>query len=128
VPRIKEITNGNGARVIFDPVGGPFLEPLAEVAATRAIIFEYGWLSMQPTPYPLLAALSKGLSIRGYTLMEITRDPEKLAPAKKYVYDRLADGRFRPKIARTFPFAQIADAYKYLESNTQVGKIVITVP
>jgi NADPH:quinone reductase-like Zn-dependent oxidoreductase len=61
-------------------------------------------------------------------LMEITRVPEKLAVAKKYVYDRLADGRFHPRIARTFPFAQTVDAYKYLESNAQVGKVVITVP
>ena len=33
-----------------------------------------------------------------------------------------------PKIAKTFPFAQTVDAYRYLESNAQVGKIVITVP
>jgi hypothetical protein len=38
--------------------------------------------------------------------MEITRNPEKLPAAKKYVYDRLADGRFHPKVARIFPFAQ----------------------
>jgi NADPH:quinone reductase-like Zn-dependent oxidoreductase len=61
-------------------------------------------------------------------LMEITRNPEKLPAAKQYIYDRLADGRFRPKIAKVFPFAQTVEAYKYLESNTQVGKIVIAVP
>jgi NADPH:quinone reductase-like Zn-dependent oxidoreductase len=128
VGRVQEITGGKGARVTFDPVAGPFLEKLAQAAAPGGMIFEYGWLSMQPTPFPLLAALHKGLSLRGYSLMEITRDPEKLALAKNYVYDRLADGQFRPQIARTFPFAQTVDAYQYLESNAQVGKIVITVP
>jgi NADPH:quinone reductase-like Zn-dependent oxidoreductase len=128
VPRVKEITGGKGARVIFDPVAGPFLEKLAETAAPGGIVFQYGWLSLQPTPFPLLMALGKGLSIRGYSLMEITRNLEKLQEAKKYVYDRLADGRFHPKIARTFPFAQTVEAYKYLESNAQVGKVVITVP
>jgi NADPH:quinone reductase-like Zn-dependent oxidoreductase len=92
------------------------------------MVFEYGSLSMQPTPFPLLTALGKGLSIRGYTLMEVTRDAQKLAVAKKYVYDRLADGRFHPKIAKIFPFARTVEAYKYLESNAQVGKVVITVP
>jgi len=82
---------------------------------------------MKPTPFPLLTALAKGLTIRGYTLMEITRYPEQLSKAKKYVYDRLADGRFHPKIAKTFPLAQSVEAYQYLESNQQVGKIVITV-
>src|SRR5215472_897522 len=128
VARVKQITGGKGARVIFDPVGGPFLEKLAEVATTGGIIFEYGLLSMRPTPFPLFTALPKGLCIRGYSLMEITLNPEKLPTAKKYIYDRLADGRFHPKVAKTFLFAQTVEAYKYLESNAQVGKVVITVP
>jgi NADPH:quinone reductase-like Zn-dependent oxidoreductase len=128
VARVAEITGGRGARVTFDPVAGPFMEKLVEAAAPGGIIFAYGALSGQPTPFPLITALPKSLSIRGYTLMEITRVPEKLVLAKKYIYDRLADGRFRPKIAKTFPFAQTFDAYKYLESNAQVGKIVVTVP
>jgi NADPH:quinone reductase-like Zn-dependent oxidoreductase len=128
VARVKEITAGKGARLIFDPVAGPLLETLAEAAAPHGIIFEYGALSGQPTPFPLFAALSKWLTIRGYTLMEITSVPEKLAVAKKYVYDRLQDGRLRPRLAKTFSFSQTVDAYKYLESNAQVGKIVITVP
>jgi len=105
-----------------------FFMPAHLTAATGGIVFEYGALSMQPTPFPLFTALGKGLSIRGYTLMEITGNPEKLAAAKQYVYDRLADGRFHPKIAKIFSFAQTVDAYKYLESNAQVGKVVITVP
>jgi NADPH:quinone reductase-like Zn-dependent oxidoreductase len=128
VARIKEITGDKGARVIFDPVAGPVLEKLAEAAAIGGIIFEYGWLSLQPTPFPLETALVKGLSIRGYSLMEITRNPEKLRTAKQYVYDRLANGRFRPKVAKTFPFARTVEAYRYLESNAQVGKTVITIP
>jgi NADPH:quinone reductase-like Zn-dependent oxidoreductase len=46
VARVQEITGGKGARVIFDPVAGPFLEKLAEAAATGGIAFEYGALSM----------------------------------------------------------------------------------
>jgi len=126
--RVKEITGGKGARLIFDPIAGPFLQKLAEAAATHGTIFEYGALSAQPTPFPLFEALGKWLTIRGYTLIEITTVPQKLEAAKKYVYDRLEDGRFRPKLARTFPFAQTVDAYRYLESNAQVGKIVVTVP
>jgi NADPH:quinone reductase-like Zn-dependent oxidoreductase len=130
VARVGEITDGAGARVIFDPVAGPFVEKLAEAAQPGGIIFQYGALSMQPTPLPLFPVLTKGLWIRGYMLLEFTHspDPKKLDTAKKYVYDRLADGRFVPKIAKTFPFAQTAEAYRYLESNAQVGKIVVTVP
>jgi NADPH:quinone reductase-like Zn-dependent oxidoreductase len=128
VARVAEITGGKGARVTFDPIVGPFLEKLAEAAQPGGIIFSYGGLSGQPAPYPSVTVLSKSLTLRGYLLFEYTLVPEKLAIAKKYIYDRLADGRLRPKIAKTFSFAQTVDAYKYLESNVQIGKVVITVP
>jgi NADPH:quinone reductase-like Zn-dependent oxidoreductase len=127
VKRVEEITGGKGVRLTFDPVAGPELEKLAAAAARGGIIFEYGFLSGQPTPFPLVQALSKGLSVRGYVLMEITLNPGLAETAKKYVYDRLADGRFVPKVAKTFPFEQTVEAYRYLESNQQVGKVVITV-
>ena len=82
---------------------------------------------MQETPFPTRAAMTKGISLRGYSLMEFRSRPEIVEGAKKYVYDRLADGRFKLKIAKTFPLAQAREAYEYLESNAQVGKVVITV-
>ncbi len=124
--RVNQITGGKGARIIFDPVGGPFVAELAAAAAPGGIVFEYGWLSQQPTPFPL-AALGKGLTMRGYSLQEIRRDPQLLQTAKQYVYDRLQDGRFEPKIAKTFPLERASEAYRYLESNAQVGKVAITI-
>jgi NADPH:quinone reductase-like Zn-dependent oxidoreductase len=126
--RVQEITGGQGARIIFDPVGGPLLEKLAEAASVYGIIVEYGALDAKPTPYPLFTALAKWLTVRAYTLLEFSKDPEELAIAIKYINDRLEDGRFHIKIAKTFPFSQTAEAYRYLESNAQIGKIVITVP
>jgi NADPH:quinone reductase-like Zn-dependent oxidoreductase len=128
VERVKEITGGKGVRLTFDPVAGPFIEKLALASANGGIIFVYGLLSSEPTPFPVRAALGRSLSIRGYYLGEVTGDPMLFEKAKKYVVDRLADGRFKPIIAKTFPFAQTVQAYQYLESNQQIGKVVITVP
>ena len=125
--RVAEITGGKGARVIFDPVAGPYVETLAKAAAPGGIIFEYGALSMEPTPFPLMAALPKGLSVRGYSLMEFRGVPKLADRAKQYIYERLEAGRFRPKIAKTFALAQSREAYDYLESNEQIGKVVITI-
>jgi NADPH:quinone reductase-like Zn-dependent oxidoreductase len=125
--RVKEITGGGGARLIFDPVGGPYVATLAEAAASGGTIFEYGGLSMQPTPFPAIPAMTKALSLGGYSLREIRNQPALIGEAKKYVYERLQKGRFTPKIARTFPLVQAGAAYQYLESNAQVGKVVITV-
>jgi len=126
--RAHEITGGQGVRLTLDPVAGAFVEKLADAAAPGGIIIEYGTLSLAPTPFPLFSALGKGLSMRGYLLMEISQNPSLLAIAKKYVFDRLANGRFAPKIARTFSFEETVDAYRFLESNQQVGKVVVTVP
>lgn len=128
VARINEITGNRGVRITFDPVAGPFVEKLADAAAEGGIIFEYGVLSQEPTPFPMFAGLRKGLTVRGYTLHEIKANPAALSAAKKYIFERLADGRFSPKIAKTFPFKETVEAYRFLESNQQIGKIVITVP
>ena len=127
VARIREITGGKGARLTFDPVGGPTLEKLALAAAPSGILFEYGTLSRDPTPLPLFQVLFKHLTIRGYTLFEITPNPELRARGEKYIYDHLQSGAFKPVIARTFPLAEIAAAHRYMESNQQIGKIVVTV-
>jgi hypothetical protein len=62
---------------------------LAEAAAPHGTIFEYGALSAQPTPFPLFEVIGRWLTIREYTLIEITAVPEKLEAARKYVYERL---------------------------------------
>ena len=126
--RVKEITAGKGARIIFDPVAGKSLESLAAAAEAGGTIFIYGGLSSEPTPFPLFTALSKGLSIRGYTLFEVVLIPALRAKAEKYVFDHLQMGTFKPKIAHIFTLDQIVDAHRYMESNEQIGKIVVTVP
>ena len=126
--KMKDITGGKGASIVFDPVAGPFLEKLAQAAAPGASIFEYGALSPSPTPFPLFEALSKGLTIRGYTLFEIVSDPEKLNRAKQFVFDGLGSGALKPIIARTFSLEEIVEAHRFMESNQQIGKIVVTVP
>jgi NADPH:quinone reductase-like Zn-dependent oxidoreductase len=125
--RTMEITGGRGADIVFDPVAGPFLEKCAQAAGSGATIFEYGALSPTPTPFPLLEALSKGLTIRGYLLFEITADADKLGRGKQFIYDGLASGALKPIIAKTFALEDIVAAHRYMESNRQIGKIVVTV-
>ncbi len=127
VKEVLGITGGKGARVVFDPVGGPTLTRLVQATAKLGIVFLYGALSTEPTPLPLFDLLAKWATIRGYVMMEITSDPERLERGKKFVNEGLADGSFKPLIARTFPLDQIVEAHRYLESNQQIGKVVVTV-
>jgi len=125
VTRVNDITSGKGARIVFDPIGGKILESLAAATAPKGIIFEYGALAPEPTPYPLFTALAKYLTIRAYTLFELTPDPVFLK-AKQYIFDHLASGAFKPLIDKTFRFSEIVEAHRYMESNAQIGKIVVT--
>jgi NADPH:quinone reductase-like Zn-dependent oxidoreductase len=125
--RVMAITSGAGASIVFDPVAGPLLEMLAAAAAPGATIFEYGALAPAPTPFPLFTALAKGLTVRGYTLFEIVKDPEMLARGKRFIHESLQSGKLKPLIDRTFTLDAIAEAHRYMESNRQKGKIVVTV-
>lgn len=124
--RLKQIASEDGIRVVFDAVGGLAFLPLTAAMARGGILFEYGGLSPEGTPFPLFNVLSKSLTLRGYLVHEITGDPTRLAAAKAFILDGLSDGTLKPIIARTFPFEQFAEAHRYLESNEQFGKVVVT--
>jgi NADPH:quinone reductase-like Zn-dependent oxidoreductase len=60
-------------------------------------------------------------------LFEIVKDAEKLARGKQYIRDALQSGMLKPVIDRTFSLDAIVEAHRYMESNRQRGKIVVTV-
>jgi NADPH:quinone reductase-like Zn-dependent oxidoreductase len=125
--RLKSIAGEQGVRVVFDPIGGPIFEPLTAAMSCGGILIEYGGLSELQTPFPLFAVLSKRLTLRGYLVHEVTADAQQLARAKAFIVDGLASGVLAPVIAKTFAFEQIVEAHRFLESNAQFGKIVVTV-
>ena len=127
VETVMTITSGKGASFAFDPVAGPLLGKLADAVAPGAMIFEYGALSPEPTTFPLFPVLAKGLTVRGYTLFEIVRDPGMLARGMHFITEGLESGALKPVIDRTFPLEDIVEAHRYMESNQQKGKIVVTV-
>ena len=124
--RLKEIAGPQGVRTVFDPIGGPAVESLTAAMSPGGIFIEYGALSTEPTPFPLFTVLSKSLTLRGYLVHEITGDPARLEAAKSFILDGLQSGKLRPVIARTFPFDRIVEAHRFLESNEQFGKVVVS--
>ncbi len=127
VERVMEITGGKGARCAFDPVGGPYVFTLASSLAERGILFIYGGLSETETPYAHWPCAMKGASMRGWVASEIWNNPERYKRAQQAIYQGLAEGHLKPVISKSFPLDQIAEANSYLESNQQIGKVVVTV-
>jgi NADPH:quinone reductase-like Zn-dependent oxidoreductase len=84
-------------------------------------------LSPEPTPFPLFTVLGKSLTLKGYLYSEIVSDQATLSRAKAFILNGLESGALRPIIAKTFTLDNIQEAHRFLETNQQVGKIVVTV-
>jgi NADPH:quinone reductase-like Zn-dependent oxidoreductase len=127
VAEVARITDGKGANVAFDPVGGSEVAKILEALGYLGIFFQYGALDTAPLAVPVMPLLGKDLTVRGYQLFEITKDPARLEKAKDYIVKGLASGALKPVVAKTFKLDQIVEAHRFMESNEQVGKIVVTV-
>ncbi|MET8183415.1 zinc-dependent alcohol dehydrogenase family protein [Streptomyces sp. NPDC005336] len=123
---VGKLADGEGARVVFDPVGGPGAAELAACAAPGGTVFIYGSLGGQETFFPRVA-LAKGLSFRGYLVFEVFADPRRFVRATEFVLSGLADGSLEPAVDSTYELSRIVAAHRHLESNRQTGKVVVTV-
>lgn len=125
--RVKDITGGRGFTVAYDPVGGRFLRALVDAAQPGATIVNYGNLRTEAVDIPILPMLAKRLDIKFHSLFDTVRLPEKRAACFAWVRERVASGALEAIVDRTFPLERIVEAHRYMESNRQTGKIVVTV-
>jgi NADPH:quinone reductase-like Zn-dependent oxidoreductase len=127
VAEVMRVTNGKGARIAFDPVGGPNFPKLISALADRGIVYIYGALSEGDTPMPVLDMIAKMPAVKGYSVRQIMGDEAGRRDAVEYIVKGLASGAFKPVIDRTFKFDDMVEAHRYLENGGQFGKIVVTV-
>jgi len=127
VDEVMKITGNKGADMIFDPVGGPMFGKLLASLTRGGQIFLYGALSTKMTPLPLIEVLNKVPIIRGHTVWDTTGDPERVEKARQFVFNGIAEGHLKPVITKVFAFEEIVEAHRFLESNEQIGKIVVTI-
>jgi NADPH2:quinone reductase len=133
--RVKEITGGKGAELIFDPVAGKTLPTLAEAVAWGGTIILYGALGGPDVPYPILTGFARNFGLHtflvynfsGLPTLGLRRNEPAFARATQFITMNLASGTLKPVIARTFPLTEVQEAHRYMESNEQLGKIVMTV-
>ncbi len=125
VARVQEITGGRGVRVVFDPIYGPIVNDHIKVACREAIVFVYGALDPTPLELGLGGMLRKQIRLQGYTLGPLLDDPARRARAVREITSLLEHGDFTPVVDAYFPLDRIQDAHRHLESNRQLGKIVV---
>lgn len=133
--RVKEITGGKGADLIFDSIAGDTLATLAEAIAWGGRIVLYGALEGAQVAYPLWTAFMRNFTLNTYMVynyagmpvLGLSRNEEAFSRAVDFITRHLASGKLKPIIAKTFPLREIREAHRYMEANQQLGKIVVTV-
>jgi NADPH:quinone reductase-like Zn-dependent oxidoreductase len=126
VQEVMRITDGKGARVAFDPVGGPDFPKLISALSMQGIAFLYGALSPDPTPVPILKMIPKVITVKAHNIWQTSGDPGRRKAAVEFVLKGLESGDLKPVIDRTFTFDEMVEVHRYLENNGQFGKIVAT--
>jgi len=125
--RILQITSG-GADFIFDSVGGPALDALAASVKPGGEINVYGALDPEPTLLPVFALMNSGAKIGCYVVYELLNDPARLQQAVDYFTKLFESGDLSPVADdHAFSIDTIGDAFRHMESNTQFGKVVVTI-
>ena len=126
---VREATDGRGADVILDIVGGEYVRRNIECLALNGRLVQIGLMGGSRAEVDFRAVLQKRLTLTGSTLRARTVE-EKGALAQEleaHVWPLLNAGTVRPVVHATFPLREAAEAHRMLESGSVIGKVVLTV-
>jgi putative PIG3 family NAD(P)H quinone oxidoreductase len=130
VEAVKAATNGTGADVILDMVGGDYIDRNYDAAAVEGRIVQIAFLAGSPKASANFAKLMvKRLHHTGSTLRPRSNADKAamVAAIEAKVMPLLRDGRIKPLMDSTFPLERAADAHRRMETSQHIGKIVLTV-
>ena len=124
---VKDLTNGKGADVIYDPVGGDVFDHSIRCINWGGRILIVGFASGRIPELPINMALIKGFSVIGVRAGEYGRkNPEAGIENNKAIRDICEKGHFNPYICKEFDLDKAKDAVQFLSQRKLVGKVVIT--
>jgi NADPH:quinone reductase len=125
---VKAATEGHGADVILDMVGGDYLSREIKTLADDGRLVVIALLGGAKAQLDLGQILRRRLTVTGSTLRPrpIEFKQRIASQLRERVWPLLESGKIKPVIYRTFPLAQAAQAHALMESSTHIGKIMLT--
>lgn len=125
--RIRELT-GDGARVVLDPVGGPYAEPALRALARGGTFVTLGYAAGTIPSIPLNLVLLKGITVLGMEIRTFMADrPDDAARDMAELAQLFAAGTVAPYIGARFPLPEAAAALRHVADRKALGKVVIDV-
>jgi NADPH:quinone reductase len=124
--RLRELTGGKGADVVYDPVGGPYAEPALRSTAWEGRFLVIGFAAGEIPKIPLNLALLKGCEIVGVFWGEfIRRHPERLRAQIKSLLQWVHEGRLSAHVDATYPFERAVEAFAAIGARKVKGKVLL---
>ncbi|MFT4562230.1 MAG: NADPH2:quinone reductase [Gammaproteobacteria bacterium] len=127
VEKVKEFTDGRGADVIYDPIGGDMFDKVKRCVNWEGRIVIIGFASGRIPSIECNRLLLKNMSVIGLAWGQyLERNPAKGEACQMALYDLLAEGKIDPLIYRVLSFSELATGMALIESRELYGKVVIT--
>jgi putative PIG3 family NAD(P)H quinone oxidoreductase len=129
VAETKTATNGAGANVILDRVGGDYIDRNYDAAAVDGRIVQIATLGGAKATVNIAKVMVKRLHHTGSTLRPRSNADKAamVAAIEAKVMPLIRDGRVKPLMDSTFPLEKAADAHRRMETSEHIGKIVLAV-
>jgi NADPH:quinone reductase len=126
--RVKALTSGAGANVVYDPVGGKYSEPALRATAWEGRFLVIGFAAGDIPRIPLNLTLLKGCSIMGvFWGMAMMREPARGRGQLQELLAWAADGSLKPHVHARYPLERALDALKDIEERRVQGKAVVVI-
>jgi NADPH2:quinone reductase len=124
--RVKDLTGGKGADVIYDPVGGDVFDESLRCIAFGGRILSIGFTSGRLPVLPVNIALIKGFSVHGVRAGEYGRQfPARGRENHDAIWKLAEEGKVKPRVDREYPLAEWREAFETLAQRKVVGKTII---
>ena len=125
--QVKALTDGLGADVIYDPVGGDVFDESVRCIAPFGRILVLGFTSGRPALAKTNHLLVKDAAVIGYTVCGLQKyRPKQNARNNDVLMDWLATGRIKPYVSHVLPMEQIVEGYQVIVDRKVIGKVIIT--
>jgi len=142
VAEVKRLTNGRGVDVVLDPIGGRSFADSYRLLAPLGRLVMYGVSSIAPGErrslwravttlmrmprFKPLSLMNRNRGVFGLNLGHLWDERGKLVEAMTLLVADVAAGRLQPVVARTFPLDRAAEAHRFVQSRSNIGKVILT--
>ncbi len=125
--KIKELTGGAGADVLYDPVGDQYSEPALRAMNWEGRYLVIGFAAGEIAKIPLNLTLLKGCDVLGvFWGMATQRDPKRANESLQEIMKMISDGKLHPDVSAKFPLAEGGKSIRMLMDRKAMGKVVVT--